>query len=165
MTALKAQGTDLFILYDGALTKVGCITSFTPGDDAADQLETTCLAERQSRTYVSGLANPAQASISLNFDPEDPSHLLLWNMKQDLNGEGVFAIGMSDGTAAPTIAATGATDAVNGLELPTTRSWYTFTGEVAGYAPDFQQNALVTATVTITRSGAPTLTLKEPVTP
>lgn len=157
--AVKAQGTDIWALYNGTLIKADCITSFTPGDDTADQLETTCLSERKSRTYDSGLANPAQASIAFNFDPSDPFHMMLWEAKNsdDQNTYIDFFVGFSDGTSEPTIAASGSTTDVYGAELPSDRTWYAFEGQVAGYAPDFQQNALVTATATITRSGAPVI--------
>ena len=156
--AIKAQGTDLWMIKDGVLYKAACITSFTPGDDTADQLETTCLAERKSRTYDSGLANPAQASIAFNLDPSDPFHLALWDAKNtdDVNSYQDYFVGFSDGTSEPTIADSGSTTEIYGAELPSDRTWYAFKGQVAGYAPDFQQNALVTATATITRSGAPT---------
>lgn len=157
--AIKAQGTDLYFISEGVLFKADCITSFTPGDDAADQLETTCLQERSSRTYASGLANPAQASIAVNFDPTDPVHLKLWELKQAGGNDDIgFAIGFSDGTDDPTVAETGSTTEIDGFEFPATRTWYSFLGQLAGYSFDFQLNSLVTGTITITRSGAPHLT-------
>ncbi|QHJ84009.1 MAG: hypothetical protein [Bacteriophage sp.] len=159
--AVKSQGSDLYFIAGGTLYKANCITSFTPGDDAADQLETTCLQERSSRTYASGLSNPAQASIAVNFDPSDPVHLKLWELKQaGGNDDYSFALGFSDGEDDPTVADADSATEIDGFELPATRTWYTFLGQLAGYSFDFQLNALVTGTITLTRSGAPHLTPK-----
>lgn len=149
----KAQGTDLYFLADGVLYEAGCISGITPGDEAADQLETTCLSERESRTYTSGLSNPAQASFTFNYDDKDPAMAKLWDLKKSKD-EVTWLIAMSQGTGEPTIAASDSTTEVYGLELPTDRACLVFTGEVAGFSLDFAQNALVTGTVTITRSGA-----------
>jgi hypothetical protein len=64
-----------------------------------------------------------------------------------------FAVGWSDGTSVPTAAA-GAEDAVDGLVLPSDRTWFIFQGYVSDFPFDFQGNAVVTTSATIQRSGS-----------
>ena len=45
---------------NGVVSEVECITSFTPGGNPADQIEDTCLSERNSRTYIKGCAHRHQ---------------------------------------------------------------------------------------------------------
>ncbi|HEL8044814.1 TPA: phage tail protein, partial [Escherichia coli] len=62
-----------------------------------------------------------------------------------------FAVGWSDGTEAP-VASSGS-DAVEGLLLPATRTWYVFRGYVSDFPFDFQSNSVVQTSATIQRSG------------
>ncbi|RAV23790.1 phage tail protein, partial [Staphylococcus warneri] len=62
-----------------------------------------------------------------------------------------FAVGWSDGTEAPT--ASTEADAVNGMALPDTRTWYVFQGYVSDFPFDFQANSVVQTSATIQRSG------------
>lgn len=54
----------------------------------------------------------------------------------------------------PTAAASGAEDAVDGLVLPSDRTWFIFQGYVSDFPFDFQSNAVVTTSATIQRSGS-----------
>ncbi|WP_410505518.1 phage tail tube protein [Klebsiella pneumoniae] len=51
-------------------------------------------------------------------------------------------------------AAPGAEDAVDGLVLPSDRTWFIFQGYVSDFPFDFQGNAVVTTSATIQRSGS-----------
>lgn len=152
---LKTQGTQLYFVDPRTGTpvilEVDCPTSIDGIGSPRDQLESTCL-NSEGRTYESGLATPAQASIGINFDPKSPSHLRLFDLWQ--TGEKVqFAIGYSDGTAAPT-----GVDTAGLMELPTTRSWLVLNDAyVADFPQSFALNALVTSTITIQPSGYPDL--------
>ncbi|HHU4721813.1 TPA: phage tail tube protein, partial [Klebsiella pneumoniae] len=53
--SVLTQGTQFFVLKSGVVSEVECITSFNPGGNPADQIEDTCLSERDSRTYKKGL--------------------------------------------------------------------------------------------------------------
>ena len=67
--SVLTQGTQFFVLKSGVVSEVECITSFNPGGNPADQIEDTCLSERDSRTYKKGLKTPAAATVGLNADP------------------------------------------------------------------------------------------------
>lgn len=155
---IKSQGTDLFTIDPdtGALLDVGCITSIDGIDTAIDQIETTCLNDL-SRTYEAGLATPGAATFGLQFDPADVNHIRLHQLKTS----GVtlqWAIGFSDGTAAPTTATDSAGD--DEFVLPPTRSWLTFEGYMNSYPFTFALNTMVTSTVGIQVSGEPILVPK-----
>lgn len=152
--AVKTQGTHLYTIdpADDSLLLVGCVTTLDGIDTTLEQIETTCL-ESAARTYVAGLATPGTASFGINFDPADDSHVRLHELK--VAGTTLqWAVGFSDGTAAPTI------DSVGDFVLPSTRSFITFEGFMNSYPFSFAQNAVVTSTVGIQISGEPVVVPK-----
>ena len=155
---IKAQGTDLVAIdpADGSLLDVGCITSIDGIDTAIDQIETTCLNDL-SRTYEAGLATPGAATFGLQFDPSDPAHIRLHQLKT-AGTTLQWAIGFSDGTALPTVGTDSNGD--DEFVLPPTRSWLTFEGYMNSYPFTFGLNTMVTSTVGIQVSGEPVLVPK-----
>jgi hypothetical protein len=155
--AILAQGTQVYFIdpNTSAITPVVCATTFSPGGNPADQIETTCL-EDSDRAYLPGLRTPGQASLGINADPDNASHLRLFVLA-NTNPPPVlqWAIGWSDGTAAPT-----SVNSAGDFVLPTTRTWYTFEGYVADFPFDFAQNTVVTSAIAIQRSGAGAWTAK-----
>jgi hypothetical protein len=151
--ALKTQGTQLYFIdpEDFSVVTVGCVTALTGLTAARDQIETTCL-DSTARTYVAGMATPGAAQFTINFDPTDDSHVRL----HELYVEGTdldFALGWSDGTAAPTSDSTAFT-------TPTTRTWILFSGFISDLPFDFALNTVVTSNVSVQVSGFPTLVAK-----
>ena len=152
---IKSQGTDLFAIdpADGSLIDVGCITSLDGIDTAIDQIETTCLNDL-TRTYEAGLATPGAATFGLMFDPSDPNHIRLHQLKTA--GTTIqWAIGFSDGTVAPTTAVDSSGDDI--FVFPPTRSWLAFEGYMNSYPFTFGLNTMVTSTVGIQVSGEPVI--------
>lgn len=150
--SIKTQGTKLYFVdpEDDTVHGVDCMTSFNPGGAPADQLEDTCMEDTSGvRSYKPGLRTPGQGSLVLNADPSNASHIRLFELSQGDVENLQWALGWSDGTAAPTGVASGGE-----FILPATRTWYTFEGYVADFPFDFALNALVTSTVPIQRSGA-----------
>lgn len=152
--AVKTQGTQLYVIDpdDNSVITVGCVTQITGITATRDQIETTCL-DSTARTYVAGMAAPGAASFTVNFDPDDASHSRL----HELFVEGVdlqWALGWSDGTAAPTGAST------DGFNLPTTRTWLQFDGFIQDLPFDFALNTVVTSNISVQVSGFPVLTEK-----
>ena len=143
------QGTQIYFVDPdtGDVVTVQCATTFTPGGAPADQIEDTCL-ESFDRTYQPGLRTPGQASIGLNADPENASHIRMHELSEtNPPPELKWVVGWSDGTAAPTV------DSAGDFDLPTTRTWFTFHGYISDFPFDFQQNTVVTSNVTVQRSG------------
>lgn len=151
--AVKTQGTELYFLdpEDGSVVEVGCVTTITGLTAARDQIETTCL-DSGARTYEAGMATPGAAQFTINADPGDPSHVRLHELY--VSGEKVdWALGWSDGTAAPT-------SDTDGLVLPSTRSWINFNGYVSDFPFDFALNAVVTSNLSVQVSDFPVWTPK-----
>lgn len=152
--SVVTQGTQLFVLANGVVSEIECITAFSPGGSPADQIDDTCLSERNTRKYKKGLRTPGQATATLNADPQNASHLMLSNMAESNDQSDVtFAIGWSDGESVPTVAPESDPDAVDGLSLPSDRTWYVFKGYVSDFPFDFQGNTVVQTSATIQRSG------------
>jgi len=150
------QGTKIYFVDPDSLavTEVVCVTAFNPGGAPADQIEDTCLA-LDERTYKKGLRTPGQASLTINADPEYPSHIRLHELSEEnVDRQIKWAVGWSDGTAAPTA------DTEGNFVLPTTRTWFTFEGYVSDFPLDFAQNSVVTTAATIQRSGGSVWTPK-----
>jgi len=144
--AKLAQGTQIYFIDDSGsdtdVVAIECATTFSPGGNPSDQLEVTCL-EDFDRSYMPGLRTPGQASIGINADPSNASHLLMHELSE-LNPSPTlkWAVGWSDGTAAPTVNAGG------DFVLPTTRTWFTFDGYISDFPFDFALNTVVTSTIT-----------------
>ncbi|MFL1404181.1 phage tail tube protein [Marinobacter sp. M1N3S26] len=155
------QGTQVFFLNPDAesvgVVRVECATSFNPGGNPADQVEDTCL-EDADRSYKAGLRTPGQATLGLNADPENDSHITLHGLANSNPSPTLkWAIGWSDGpkdaegnpdpSGYPTV------DSSGDFDLPTNRTWFIMEGYVSDFPFDFQQNAVVTTQATIQRSG------------
>ncbi|MBO9848026.1 MULTISPECIES: phage tail tube protein [Xanthomonas] len=153
---VKTQGTHLFFVDPDAaggpaITKFACPTGASGLGGAADQIEDTCLDATTDRTYQRGLGNPGQVSMPFNYIPSNASHDALFALKD--SGKVVdWYIGLSDGTAAPTLSVD---DAVV-PPLASARSGFAFKGYVADVNIDIATNEIVRGTVTVQRSGGVT---------
>ncbi|WP_151764931.1 phage tail tube protein [Acinetobacter soli] len=145
MADVRVQGTNVYAFDGTTITRLSCLTTIDLGSDSTTRIENTCLDEPNTKTYVTGLSDPAQGSLGFNLDPENASHLQLIEWAQDKKDGIEFYMGSSEGTAAPT--ATGGT-----VTLPATRSWWSFKGGISTPVPTFEADALVGYTVTLERS-------------
>lgn len=118
--SILTQGTQIYVLAPTVadpqvmeILEIECATGFTPGGNPADQIEDTCLSV-DVRSYLRGLRTPGQASLSLNADPRNASHIRLHQLSEDDSIENLeWAVGWSDGKGiAPTLAAAGGIESV-----------------------------------------------------
>jgi hypothetical protein len=156
--SVLAQGTNIYFIDTSgsspSIVTVDCATTFSPGGSPADQIEDTCL-EDTTRAYKPGLRTPGQASLGINADPANASHILMHQLSEtDPSPVLEWVVGWADGTAAPTL------DTADNFELPTTRTWFTFQGYIADFPFDFSANTVVTSSVSIQRSGGSTWVAK-----
>jgi hypothetical protein len=153
--SILTQGTQIFALVPTVadpteleVIEIQCATAFSPGGNPADQIEDTCLSDKV-RKYLRGLRTPGQASLTLNADPRNASHVRLHQLSEDDDiGNVSWVVGWSDGTAPPTLNVAG-----DDFVLPPTRTWFLFDGYVSDFPFDFAANAVVTTAATIQRSG------------
>lgn len=153
--SVLTQGTKVYALVPPAsgtgphiVMQIECATAFNPGGSPKEQIEDTCL-EDSERSYKPGLRTPGQASLTINADPSNASHIRLHQLAE-MNGDTTmkWAVGWSDGTAAPTVNTAG-----DDFELPDSRTWYVFQGYVSDFPFDFAANSVVSTAATIQRSG------------
>lgn len=151
MAKLKAQGTELYFVdpEDNTILEVSCVTGISGLDTTIEELETTCLANRQARTYTAGLGTPGTATLEIQFDPEDPSNMRLYELYNE-RADVEFLIGLSDGEAPPTFED-------DELTLPADRSWLVFGGYVSAFPWDFSLNSMVTNSLSVRVSDQPQL--------
>ena len=150
--ARVTRGTELWFIDptdDTTLVKLACPTAITGLDAPREQIETTCL-EDQARSYEAGLATPGQASVTVQFDPAEDSHIALYDLWTSGAPPAKWAIGWSDGVAPPTVAA-------GDFVFPTTRTFSTFDATVNSVPFDFSLNAVVQSTIPMQISGMPEL--------
>lgn len=153
--SILTQGTQVYALVKPVsgtgpleVMEVECATAFNPGGSPKEQIEDTCLSSKE-RTYKPGLRTPGQASLTINADPNNASHIRLHQLSEEDGDTTIkWAVGWSDGTAAPTLNTAG-----DDFELPETRTWFVFEGYVADFPFDFAANAVVSTAVSIQRSG------------
>ena len=156
--SVKTQGSQLYGLFPDPATpgkfkvmEVECITDFNGGGNPADQIEDSCLSET-SRKYKRGMRTPSQATFNVSADPENESHVALYEAAEDDSGaydDIKWALGWSDGKdIAPTLNLAG-----DDFELPATRTWFLFSGYVTDFPFDFQANTVVKTACAIQRSG------------
>jgi hypothetical protein len=129
------------------LLRVGCVTNLTGISATRDQIETTCL-ESPARTYEAGMPTPGTATFTINFEPEDASHLAVHSLFRSGNKVD-WAIGWSDGTADPAL------DTDDTFDIPDTRTWILFNGFVNDVPFDFALNTVVTSNIGIQLSDFP----------
>lgn len=153
--AMKTQGSQLYVLLpteadplELEVVNISCTGAITLAGSPKDQLEDTCLEETSDRTYMQGLGTPAAATVNLQADPRNASHIRLYQLYQ--SGDVVkFALGWSDGkNISPTLNVDG-----DDFSLPNTRTWNVFQGYVSDFPFDIAQNAMVATAATIQRSG------------
>lgn len=149
--AIKTQGTQLFVIDPNAtggpeVITVTCATALSGLGAAREQIDVSCL-ESDAREYVGGLATPGQLTVTLNFDPEDPSHLALYDFWKS-NTDFVGAIGFGPSTSVPTLNTAG-----DGFDFPTDRTFIQFEGYVSDLPIEIALNAVVTAAIPIQLSG------------
>ncbi|BBT38845.1 phage tail tube protein [Pseudomonas putida] len=117
--SILTQGTQVYALMPplsgtgpSTVMEVECATAFNPGGAPKEQIEDTCLSSKD-RTYKPGLRTPGQASLTINADPNNESHLRLHQLSEaDGDNTLKFAVGWSDGTDAPTSVASGSLDQI-----------------------------------------------------
>lgn len=118
--SILTQGTQIFALVPTAanpaileVLEIECATAFSPGGNPADQIEDTCLSANV-RSYLRGLRTPGQASLTLNADPRNASHIRLHQLSEDDSIQNVpWVVGWSDGKVSPTALQAGAVSDIN----------------------------------------------------
>lgn len=147
--SILTQGTMVYFIDPAGPTvvKAACVKALTLSGAPATQIPDTCL-EDTTATFRSGLRQPAQSTMGISPDSQYESHMTLFNLyNQDPSPTIKWAVGWADGTDAPTL------DSSGDFELPTTRTWNTFSASLVDFPFDFATDSVVDGTVPLQRSG------------
>lgn len=146
---LRTQGTQVWVLDDTAtvisvleIPNVSDVGEFGP---QADDIDVTNLMST-AKEYLVGLPDNGEATLQINFNPQDPVHQFL----NDLAGTQTrlqFMVGLSDGTAAPT-------NVGGTLTTPTARTTAKFEASVKSFRGSIKANDADRATCSLRISGA-----------
>lgn len=149
--SVKTQGSQLYFIAEETagpvLYKVACATNLSGLSSPREQIEVTCL-ESGTREYVGGLSTPGQLTVTVNFDPAEPSHLKLYELWRDNSDNLPFAIGYGGpADTDPTL------DSAGEFIFPTTRHFLEFDGYVVDVPHEGGLNAVWTSAMPIQISG------------
>ena len=150
---VKTQGSELWVVNpisgsEPDLLKFACPTGIQGLGGPKSQINDTCLDELVDETFQAGLGSPGQVTVPFNFIPSNQSHQILFDLKE-LGTRLQWLIGLSDGTAAPTVDTDGA------FVVPTSpnRTTIGFTAYIADVNIDIAGNDIVKGTMLLQRSG------------
>ena len=153
--AKLTKGTEVYFLdpVGDVVTKLACPTNVTGLNAPKEQIPVSCLDSLEAE-FLPGLAQPGPASLTIQFDWTEPSHVRLYEMWQDPDID-IFpwAIGFSDDIGTPPTSGDS-----TGFVLPTTRSWLDFFASITDVPFDISLNSVYTSVITLQVSGAKTLT-------
>lgn len=149
MAALHSKGTDIFFAVNDTLYHLACPTGVNVPRATKEQTDITCLGDL-NRRFQPGLGTPPTVSVNGNFDPDEATHVALYNF-QETGDEIRWFVGLPGSTAAPDF------DSAGNVILPTTRSWVWFDGYVSDSPIDIQLDALITIEFIIQMNGNSTL--------
>lgn len=153
-----SKGTHLFFIdpADDSTVKVHKPKGIDGIDAPRTDIDVTGLDD-DGFEYEGGMAQPGDASITLDLDPDKPSHMRMYElMKQDPSAVVHWAVGWSDGDEEPS----GTHAAGWDFSVATGRAYSIFRGHVKSMPQSFAVNAMVSGTVTVKMSGEPDLKAK-----
>lgn len=146
-------GTEIFFVDPDTndLIEVECVTDFTISMPAKTQLQSTCLSNKRTHTYLAGLGTPSAPSTTVWYDPDSPSHRRLRAL-QDAGTILRFAVGYSNGDAIPDVDPdTGEFDFTSAVA---DRSFDEYEGFISNFEITGSVDSLYTASISIQQSGS-----------
>lgn len=142
---IKTQKTGLYFALLDAIKKAGGITNFNGLGGQKGEIDATNM-DSDAKEFFTGLEDSGTFTVGVNLDPKDDSQQAIFDLKD--SGETVrWALGLSDGTAAPTIAN-------DVLTLPSTRTYFAFDASVQQFTLSGDSDNIVKGQLTLRITGA-----------
>lgn len=126
MARIKVQKSQLFYHEDGAtaVVAVQCAKELELGTDTEEDIDVTCLEDEEDN-FDPGKKTPGEGSLAIDLDDENSSHLKLIALSKTAPRKKVtWYLGSSNSDEPPTIVA----GPPSTISLPTTRTWWVWTG-------------------------------------
>ena len=121
--AINSIGTEMWFIDNSTLVKLGCPTNISGiGAERESKESPACLETGLTQTFT-GALKMKEITVDINLDPAISAQKKIWDALIAGTQGMKFAIGLADGTDAPT-------NTGNVFTLATTRSWYEITGAV-----------------------------------
>jgi hypothetical protein len=153
MASNKTQGLSLFFVKSPtAIQKAPKVVGVSNFGGTRSQIDETDTDDTEEMRFTAGLKNPGSITCDLNQDFANDAQKDLEAL-YDSGAEVTWILGLSDGTAPPTIAA-------GNITLPTTRTFIKFTGYIADFPLSWAKNDIGRSTMQIQRSGVRTVSRK-----
>lgn len=143
----KTKGTQVYYIDESGsedeVVSIGCLTGIGEIAENYTELDVTCLTS-EIVNKMNSLPDPADMALTMLFDIGNAEHRQMLANAQ-ANTECYFAIGLSDGTEAPTAAS-------EGFALPTTRSFITLRARFKDIPFEFEVNEILRPVMTLQRT-------------
>lgn len=98
---IKTQKTGIYFAVAAAVSKLIAITDWNGLGGQKGEIDATNM-DSDAKEFFTGLEDSGTLSLGINLDPREVSQQALWDLKD--SGEVVpWYLGLSDGTAAPTV--------------------------------------------------------------
>lgn len=150
---VRTQGTEVYfgdtINSPQALLKILNVMDVGEFGPQADDIDVTNF-DSTAKEYLVGLPDNGEATLQINFKPNDAVHQKLQGWAGTSNRV-TFIVCFADGTNAPTFVA-------NAVVAPTSRTSAKFTASVKTFRTAIKKNDAVRATCTLRISGGITWT-------
>lgn len=134
------------------LVKVGCPLSFKSGTDSRSKIDTTCLEQEDGKTSMGGLLDYGQATFDLNVDPQNASHVRLYDLSTS-NEDVTWVRGWAGKTKGSVKNIVPTVDADTGeVTLPPGRSWNRFKGYIESFPFDADADSAEKTSLSVQRT-------------
>ncbi len=150
MSTNKTQGLSLFFQKDqNTIIKAGRVVDVNNFGGTRTQIDETDTDDTEEMQYSAGLKNPGSITVNLNQDFDAAAQEDLEALYDD-GTKVTWFLGLSDGTAVPTVAS-------GVFTVPDTRTFIQFQGFIADFPLNWARNDIGRATMQVQRSGTRTV--------
>lgn len=144
MSHIRANGSRFFASDGKEIVRLVCLKTFDLGSDSTGKIETTCLDDSDTKSYIPGLADPGDGSFGFDINKDNASHLKILDWAERRTELTIIVAEPGNETDLPKIE--------NGeLKLPNNRTFWKCVATLANPVWKFEADTLVNCTVTLQR--------------
>lgn len=137
-------GTDAYLVLDGQIVELGCVTAIDPGQDSTEGLENDRIG--CGLQYLPGRTSYGRGTLTLNVNPSETVDRLLYAATRSKTPF-VLAVGWPDGESIPILEGG---EALYSAE----RTWSVISGWFSDTYTPFVLNGILSASITFQRTSS-----------